>query len=185
MPELKLLLRAIYIQILVYRTEEKNVLLTLMDLARLASRFGLSELPELVRMEREIEALETAAVAAGITQIPTTTATMTTRNPKADIGVYAIRLADRKAISSPERSSSSVSSDLDFSSYDSSISSASHFCSTATFTTTEAFLDQLTDVDEEGRSLEVRTKADSSTLVNATVSTIESGGWLTKPTKYF
>ncbi|KAL7059240.1 hypothetical protein AAHC03_013145 [Spirometra sp. Aus1] len=43
---------------LVHRTEEKNVLLTLMDLARIASRFGLCDLPELVKMEREIEALE-------------------------------------------------------------------------------------------------------------------------------
>ncbi|KAF8562536.1 hypothetical protein P879_05958 [Paragonimus westermani] len=43
---------------LVHRTEEKNVLLTLMELARIASRFGLSDLPELVRMEREIDALE-------------------------------------------------------------------------------------------------------------------------------
>ncbi|KAF7260080.1 hypothetical protein EG68_02670 [Paragonimus skrjabini miyazakii] len=43
---------------LVHRTEEKNVLLTLMELARIASRFGLTDLPELVRMEREIDALE-------------------------------------------------------------------------------------------------------------------------------
>ncbi|CAL8090061.1 unnamed protein product [Calicophoron daubneyi] len=43
---------------LVHRTEEKNVLLTLMELARIASRFGLEDLPELVRMEREIDLLE-------------------------------------------------------------------------------------------------------------------------------
>ncbi|CAH8664049.1 unnamed protein product [Dicrocoelium dendriticum] len=43
---------------LVHCTEEKNVLLTLMELARIASRFGLADLPELVRMEREIDALE-------------------------------------------------------------------------------------------------------------------------------
>ncbi|KAG5445051.1 hypothetical protein CSKR_105068 [Clonorchis sinensis] len=45
---------------LVHRTEEKNVLLTLMELARIASRFGLTDLPELVRLEREIDALEEA-----------------------------------------------------------------------------------------------------------------------------
>ncbi|OON13572.1 hypothetical protein X801_10654 [Opisthorchis viverrini] len=44
----------------VHRTEEKNVLLTLMELARIASRFGLTDLPELVRLEREIDALEEA-----------------------------------------------------------------------------------------------------------------------------
>ncbi|VDN09107.1 unnamed protein product [Dibothriocephalus latus] len=49
---------AIPAQTFVHRTEEKNVLLTLMDLARIASRFGLCDLPELVKMEREIEALE-------------------------------------------------------------------------------------------------------------------------------
>lgn len=40
------------------KTEEKNVLLTLMEVARIASRYGLTDLPYLVRMEREIDELE-------------------------------------------------------------------------------------------------------------------------------
>ncbi|KAM7542338.1 hypothetical protein Aperf_G00000004600 [Anoplocephala perfoliata] len=159
---------------LVYRTEEKNVLLTLMDLARLASRFGLSELPELVRMEHEIDALEAAAMAAGqMTQTATTTSTMTRGNPKVDIGVYATRLAERKAVSSPEGSPSSVSSDVDLSSYDSSISSV-RFCSTATFATTDVFLDSSTDVEEGGGSLEVGTGTELSPLGSAATNTTES-----------
>ncbi|CAH8635298.1 unnamed protein product [Schistosoma intercalatum] len=43
---------------LMNKTEEKNVLLTLMEVARIASRYGLTDLPYLVRMEREIDELE-------------------------------------------------------------------------------------------------------------------------------
>ncbi|CAH8872957.1 unnamed protein product [Trichobilharzia szidati] len=43
---------------LMNRTEEKNVLLTLMEVARIASRYGLTDLPYLVRMEREIDEIE-------------------------------------------------------------------------------------------------------------------------------
>ncbi|KAM7543180.1 hypothetical protein Aperf_G00000004613 [Anoplocephala perfoliata] len=145
-----------------------------MDLARLASRFGLSELPELVRMEHEIDALEAAAMAAGqMTQTATTTSTMTRSNPKVDIGVCATRLAEWKAISSPEGSPSSVSSDVDLSSYDSSISSV-RFCSTATFATTDVFLDSSTDVDEGGGSLEVGSGTELSPLGSAATNTTKS-----------
>ncbi|TNN12789.1 Growth arrest-specific protein isoform 3 [Schistosoma japonicum] len=43
---------------LINKTEEKNVLLTLMEIARIASRYGLTDLPYLIRMEREIDELE-------------------------------------------------------------------------------------------------------------------------------
>lgn len=158
---------------LVYRTEEKNVLLTLMDLARLASRFGLAELPELVRMEKEIEALEAAeaeanARANGGTQTVNNNAQL----PKVDIGVYAARLADRKAsVSSPERPPSSISSDIEGSSIASSVSSGVtsepvvRYCSNASFTTTDVLL---TDFEDDEKSLGVSVKIDSSTLINTT-----------------
>ncbi|KAM3187531.1 hypothetical protein ACTXT7_002105 [Hymenolepis weldensis] len=165
----------------IYRTEEKNVLLTLMDLARLASRFGLCELPELVRMEKEIEALEAAAAAStanGGTQTSTTTGTMTSCSPKVDISVYAARLADRKASgSSPERSPSSISSDLEVASCTSSICSGvnsdpvARYCSNASFTTTEVLL---IDLEDEEKSSEVGTKIDLSTLVIMTNSAGDS-----------
>ncbi|VDP85943.1 unnamed protein product [Echinostoma caproni] len=53
--------------LVVHRTEEKNVLLTLMELARIAGRFGLDDLPELVRMEREIDMLEAKRAQTSIT----------------------------------------------------------------------------------------------------------------------
>nr|CDS29290.2 GAS2 protein 3 [Hymenolepis microstoma] len=164
---------------LVYRTEEKNVLLTLMDLARLASRFGLCELPELVRMEKEIEALEAAAAASNTnatTRTPTATGTMTSYSPKVDIGVYAARLADRKASDcSPERYS--ISSDVDVPSSSSSIGSAvstdpaARYCSNAAFTATEVLL---TDLEDEGKSSQVRSKIDSSTVVNTSDSAADA-----------
>ncbi|VDO05723.1 unnamed protein product [Rodentolepis nana] len=164
---------------LVFRTEEKNVLLTLMDLARLASRFGLCELPELVRMEKEIEALEAAAAASNAnatTRNPTATGSMTSYNPKVDIGVYVARLADRKASDcSPERSS--VSSDVDVPSTSSSIGSGVssdpvvRYCSSATFTTTRVIL---TDLEDEGKSSEARNKIDSSTDVNTSDSAADA-----------
>ncbi|KAK4474432.1 hypothetical protein MN116_001588 [Schistosoma mekongi] len=43
---------------LINKTEEKNVLLTLMEIARIASRYGLTDLPYLISMEREIDELE-------------------------------------------------------------------------------------------------------------------------------
>ncbi len=68
-----------------------------MDLARLASRFGLAELPELVRMEREIEDLEAKRLADGSTN---TTNSNGAGDIKVDAAVYASRVAERK-ISAP------------------------------------------------------------------------------------
>lgn len=162
--------------LLVNRTEEKNVLLTLMDLARLASRFGLAELPELVRMEREIEALE-AADAAAAAAASSSVGTMAEERTKVDASVYASRVADRKlsmtsVVTSPSHSPgfassslSSPSSENDF--YDSSIASTNtepviRYCSTDTVGTTavEVLVDVSTDVGEEDAG-----RTDSSTLV--------------------
>ncbi|VDM32634.1 unnamed protein product [Hydatigera taeniaeformis] len=168
---------------LVNRTEEKNVLLTLMDLARLASRFGLAELPELVRMEREIEALEAAAAAAAA-RTSSSVGTLAEEHTKVDASVYASRVAERKLsmtslATSPSHSPnfassslSSPSSENDF--YDSSIASTNtepvvRYCSTNTVGTTavEVLVDVSTEADEasrEDKSLNGG-KTDSSTLV--------------------
>ena len=130
------------------RTEEKNVLLTLMELARLASRFGLAELPELVRMEREIEALEAAEAAA-----TTATAMTTTENSikKINVGVYTARVADRK-VGTSRGVKRSTSSDCD--------SCASSVASTNTgFSTSSPSNAVLVDADVS--------RTDSSTLVEA------------------
>nr|CDS21915.1 GAS2 protein 3 [Echinococcus granulosus] len=165
---------------LVNRTEEKNVLLTLMDLARLASRFGLAELPELVRMEREIEALEAAAAEAESSSV----GTMAGEHTKVDASVYASHVLERKlsmtsVVSSPPHSPGFASASLSSPSYendfyDSSISSTTtepviRYCSTNTVGTTaaEVLVDVSTGVDEEERedkSLEAG-QTDSSTLV--------------------
>ncbi|KAL5105557.1 hypothetical protein TcWFU_008685 [Taenia crassiceps] len=169
---------------LVNRTEEKNVLLTLMDLARLASRFGLAELPELVRMEREIEALEAADAAAATTTTSSSIGTMAEERAKVDASIYASRVAARKhsmtsvatnLSHSPGFASSplsSPSSENDF--YDSSIASTNtepllRYCSANTVGTAavEVLVDVSTDADEgdrEDKSLDAG-GTDSSTLV--------------------
>ena len=141
----------------VNRTEEKNVLLTLMELARLASRFGLAELPELVRMEKEIEALEAAeAASAGLT---TTSAMTTTERSmmKINVGVYTARVADRKLVTSSSDcdscASSIASTNTDFSS------------SNAIATSTEVLVDVSADTEELGNKSVDVSRTDSSTLV--------------------
>lgn len=108
---------------IVHRTEEKNVLLTLMELARIAGRFGLNDLPELVRMEREIDFLEAkrAQTSVDVALNPTGVESATTNccdaaNRPAEVAIVHVKLrkqsTDLEATSDSDQNKVSASGDI-------------------------------------------------------------------------
>ncbi|THD28927.1 GAS2 protein 3 [Fasciola hepatica] len=103
---------------LVHRTEEKNVLLTLMELARIAGRFGLNDLPELVLMEREIDLLEAKRAQTSIDVVKKPTYAEST-NPEtgsnSQISVVHVQLREQSAdlVLAPDNDQNKVSASGD------------------------------------------------------------------------